>query len=105
MGCDFKAAYSFHVFISEFISPAGLPKAAYVLPLFLVYYFKNNFSQTSYINMYLTDLHQIFRFGRTLSVDDRSEVSFSIPQGTLLWQPIFVDYPLLSAELGSRDIR
>ena len=40
MGCDFKAAYSFHVFISEFISPAGLPKAAdYALPLFLVYYF------------------------------------------------------------------
>jgi len=55
--------------------------------------------------MYLTDLHQIFRFGRTLSVDDRSEVSFSIPQGTLLWQPIFADYRLLSAELGSPDIR
>jgi len=42
-----------------------------------------------------TDLRQIFRVGRTVAVDDKSEISCSIPQGhkrTLPRQPIFVDF-------------
>jgi len=31
--------------------------------------------------IYRTDLRQIFRVGRTMAVDDQSEVSFSIPKG------------------------
>ena len=36
-----------------------------------------------------TDLYEIFNGGRTMAVDERSEVSFSITQGMLPWQPIF----------------
>jgi len=38
----------------------------------------------NYLNIYRTDLHQICR--------QRSEVSFSIPQGTLLWQQFFFGF-------------
>ena len=31
----------------------------------------------------------MLRFGRTMAVDRQSEVSFSIPQKTLPWQPMF----------------
>jgi len=41
-----------------------------------------------YVKIYLTDRHPVCRHGRTTAVDERSEVSFSIPQGTLPWQPI-----------------
>jgi len=33
-----------------------------------------------------------FHVGRTVAVDDQSEVSFSIPQGTLPRQPNFVGF-------------
>ena len=36
----------------------------------------SDFSQTNYLNIYRTDLHEICRIGRTLSVDERSEVIF-----------------------------
>ena len=48
--------------------------------------------QTSYLKVYQTDLRQICRFGRTMAVDDQSEISFLIPQGTLPWQPVFVAF-------------
>jgi len=51
----------------------------------------SDFCQTNYLNIHQTDLYGICRAGRTLGVDERSEVVFSIPQGTLPWQPIFVD--------------
>jgi len=57
----------------------------------VVFLFKNIFSdycQTNYRNIYWADLHQICRIDRTLARDERPEVSFLIPQGTLLWQPI-----------------
>jgi len=40
----------------------------------------------------VTDLHGIYRFGLggTLAVDERSEVIFSIPRGTLPYQLIFL---------------
>jgi len=39
----------------------------------------NDFCQTNYLKLYRTDLRQIFSVGRSLAVDDQSEVSFSIP--------------------------
>ena len=42
-------------------------------------------------------LCRIFKVDRTTAVDNQSEISFSIPQGTLPWQPIFVG---LSTELS-----
>ena len=39
--------------------------------------------------MYQTDLHQIFRDGRHMSVDEHIDFRFVIVQGTLPWQPKF----------------
>jgi len=39
-----------------------------------------------------TDLCQIFMVGRTMAVDDQSEISFSSLQGTLPWQSNFVGF-------------
>jgi len=50
----------------------------------------NDFCQTNYLKIYWTDLRQMLRDGRTMAVGDQSELSFSILQGTLPWQPIFV---------------
>jgi len=36
----------------------------------------------------VTDLRPVCTDVRTMAVDERSEVSFSIPPGTLPWQPI-----------------
>jgi len=49
--------------------------------------FFNDCCQTNYVNVY-----QIFGVGITMAVDDQSEVSFSVPQGTLPWQPTFVGF-------------
>jgi len=47
--------------------------------------------QTNYLNIsYGTDLRQIFGVGKITAVEDHSEICFSIPQGTLPRQPIFV---------------
>jgi len=56
----------------------------------LIYLFSfNDFCQTDYLKI---DLRQIIRFDRTMAVVDQPEISFSIPQGTLPWQPIFVGF-------------
>jgi len=39
-----------------------------------------------------SDLRQLFGNGRTTAVEDQSEISFSMPQQTLPWQPIFVGF-------------
>jgi len=44
------------------------------------------------LKVYQTDLCQIFRVGRTMGVDDQSEISFSSLQGTLPWQSNFVGF-------------
>ena len=49
----------------------------------------SDFCQTDYLNIYRTDLHEICRIGGTSAVDERSEVTFLIPRGTLPWQPVF----------------
>jgi len=55
--------------------------------------FFNDFCQTNYLNIYRTDLRQIYRIGRAMAVYDQSESSFfSIPQGTLPRQPKFVGF-------------
>ena len=40
------------------------------------------------VNIYRTDLNPIRCDDRTVAADERSEVSLSIPRGTLPWQPI-----------------
>jgi len=49
-----------------------------------VFYFLR-FCLTNYLNIYQTNLHPICT---QLTADERPEVSFLIPQGTLPWQPI-----------------
>ena len=48
--------------------------------LFVIF---SDFCQTNYLKIYQTDLRQIFRFGRTVAVDDQPETSFYIPQETV----------------------
>jgi len=62
--------------------------SANVLTMFYFFDIFSDFSQTNYLNIYWTDLHESYRIGRTLAVRKRSEVIFSIPRGTLPWQPI-----------------
>ena len=54
-----------------------------------IFYIFGDVCQTNNIStsFYRTDLHEICRIGRTLAVDDR-KLFFSMPQGTLPWQPI-----------------
>jgi len=70
----------------------------YVLLLFFYYYIFNDFCQTNYPS---TDLHQIWRFGRTLSVDEQSEVIFYRLRGIAV-ATIFVD--CMHTILLTRDI-
>jgi len=60
----------------------------YVLLLFLIHLFFDDFRQTSYVKIYWINCRQIFRVGRTVGVDDQAEISFLIPQGTLPWRPV-----------------
>jgi len=46
-------------------------------------------TETNYLDIRQTDLYEICSDGRTLAVDERPKVIFSIAQGTLPWQPIF----------------
>jgi len=55
---------------------------AVVLKIFLVIFVR------PIINIYRTDFHEICSIGKSLAVDEQSEVFFSIPQGTLPWQSI-----------------
>ena len=52
--------------------------------------FVNDFCQTDYLNIYCSNLYPICWEDKTMAVDNRSKVSFSISQGTLLWQPILL---------------
>ena len=45
-------------------------------PVFWPTLYFNDFCQTSYLNIYQTDLRQICSICRTVVVDERSEVSF-----------------------------
>jgi len=68
--------------------------------------FFNDFSRPNYLNVYQTDLRQICTVGRSVSVDERPEVSlFSIRQGTLPWQQIFcANFRPSPHKCGSRDM-
>ena len=54
----------------------GRHDGLYILLLFLIF---NDSCQTNYLKIYPTDLRQSFRVGRTMAVDDQTEISFSIP--------------------------
>jgi len=75
------------------ISPARLLKAG--LPAICSaavssVYILGDSCQTNYLKIYLTNNRRILRVGRTMAIDGPSEIRFSIPEGTLPWQPIFV---------------
>ena len=59
-------------------------------PCFLFFIFILTIPARPYLSIYPSDLRYICRTGRTMSVDDRSDIGFSITQGTLPWQPISV---------------
>ena len=69
---------------------AGQQQHSYTFCCCFLFVFKNDVCQTNYLQIYMADLLQIFRVGRTVTVDDQYEISCSIPQGTLSWQPNFV---------------
>ena len=75
---------------------------------FIFIIFNLTIFQANYLIIYWTDLHHICVIRRTMPVDERSEVSFSLPQGLLPWQVAtnFVGpIQAQSTELGSRAIR
>ena len=51
-------------------------------PVFL-YIFFCDFCQDNYLNIHQTDFYETCRHGRSLAVNERSKVIFSISQGTL----------------------
>jgi len=93
----FVEQYSKYTSNGEHVSTAGLFSPAqqqhcglYVLLLLFYFFIFNDCCQvTNYLKIYLTSLHQICRVGRTMAVDERYEISFSMAQGTLPWQPSF----------------
>ena len=65
--------------------------AGSVLPLFLIYFLVYFLTisvsqQCNYIDIYQTDLRQIFGFSRTTVLDDQSEMSFSIRRKAFISQ-------------------
>jgi len=50
-----------------------------------------DFCLPDYLYVQWTDLHQMRTVGRTVAVNERSGVSFSICRETLTWQPILLD--------------
>ena len=40
---------------------------------------------TEYLNNYWTNLHQRFSYGRGMHADYKTDMSFAVIQGTLLW--------------------
>ena len=57
------------------------------------------------LNIYLTDPHQMCMISGSMAVDERLELSFSIRQGTVTWEPFLDQIQALSIELGSLAIR
>ena len=68
----------------------------YVLLLIYFILIFNDFRQTNYLKICQIDLRQILRVGRSTAVHDQSEISFSVPYGTLPWQPISVSLVFLT---------
>jgi len=67
---------------SLLFSSANLPKWPYVL---LTVFFKNDFLETNYLRIYLTDYYD---FSPICTYSCGLGPIFSIPQDTLPWQPI-----------------
>jgi len=52
----------------------------------------NALYQISYLEIYRTELCQIFKIGRTVAVGNQSEISFSIPQGKYCYDDQFFGF-------------
>ena len=59
--------------------------------LFFKFIFNDSYT-TTYLKINRTNVSQIFRFGRTVALDDQSDISFSIPQEKLPWKTNFVRF-------------
>ena len=64
------------------------PLLSFLFFFFFFFFFFNDRLEQRDIGNSKTDLHQIFRNGRHVSVDVQSGIDFRIGQGTLPWQPI-----------------
>ena len=68
----------------------GCWNQAYQLLLCHIYLFSKYSCQTNYDKLISRSTGLLFaRVARTVTLDDQSEISFLIPQGTLPWQPDF----------------
>ena len=70
-------------------SASNKPKVGYMFCCFFILYIFSDFFQTNYLYIHLIDLYEIYKDGRTLAVDERSKLFFSITRGILPRQPIF----------------
>ena len=79
----------------QFSSP-GLPAEMAIysaaVSFFLYFLFLIVAFETTYFRMYWSDLYQIFRTGRRMGADDRSDLRLPVTQWMLLWQPILGSY-------------
>jgi len=84
--------WKMHLYISEyFISPPDCCKQAYVLPLFLIYFFIFKRFLPDQLSQNLPDqFSPSCKVGIMVTVDDQFKISLSVPQGTLPWQPNFI---------------
>ena len=64
-----------------------------------------DFCQTTYLDIYETDLHEICTVGRTLGVDERSEVFFDPPRSVAVATNFVGKIDLHSTPCSSHDIR
>jgi len=84
--------FSFFFFLSAtFFSPSGFSEADGVLFLFLNVY--SDFFKTNYLNIHRTDLYEICRDGRTLSVRERPAVIFRYFKGNFLLTDFYLLNP------------
>ena len=73
--------------LNRFISPPSLCSSCFA-DVF-IYLFLVISSKTNYLNIHRINLYKICTDDKTLAVDEWRKITFSISQGTLLWQPIF----------------
>jgi len=61
-------------YLPHYVLTCRLSLQAYVLLMFNIFSMFADFCQTNYLNIYRTILHEVCRLGRTLAVNERSEI-------------------------------
>ena len=83
--CCLPVSGEIKLYIYNLAHPASSRRLGY---MFCCCLFFNDFCQTNCLNIYRTDHRQIYRICKTLVINKRLKVSFSIHQWKLPWQPI-----------------